>query len=104
MIANKTESYRNKAHRAIAFALILTFAASLITCLPAAVVFGAIGTLPSGASEEIPAQTWAFLYFRPNPIGLGQELLINGWTSPPPHRYEDLNMTPRTSNGTPPKV
>lgn len=56
----------------IAFALVtvLTIAATLITCLPIAT---------AQKTEAV-----AYLAFRPNPIGVGQELLINAWVSPPP--------------------
>jgi hypothetical protein len=61
---------------AVAFVLMLTIAATLITCLPAVVA------QPQG--PELPIKTEAYLYFRPNPIGVNQTLLVEAWTSPRP--------------------
>ncbi len=40
------------------------------------------GPLPAGATVDTTAETLASLSFRPNPIGLGQGLLINMWLVP----------------------
>jgi hypothetical protein len=51
---------------------------------------GVTGALPSGVTPEYTADTRAFLSFAPNPIGVGQTLLVNVWTNPPisPNRYQ----------------
>jgi len=40
------------------------------------------GPLPSGVTVNATQDTRAFLSFRPNPIGLGQSLLVNMWINP----------------------
>ncbi len=40
------------------------------------------GPLPSGVTVDATQDTRAFLSFRPNPIGLGQSLLVNMWINP----------------------
>ncbi len=51
---------------------------------------GVSGTLPTGANPSITVDTRAFLSFQPNPIGVGQTLLVNMWTNPPinPNRFQ----------------
>jgi hypothetical protein len=41
------------------------------------------GPLPSGANPGITVDTMSFLSFRPNPVGVGQTILVNMWTEPP---------------------
>lgn len=41
------------------------------------------GSLPSGTTPSITVQTLPFLSFSPNPIGVGQILLVNMWLIPP---------------------
>jgi hypothetical protein len=43
------------------------------------------GPLPSDANPSVQVDTTAHLSFRPNPIGVGQTLLVNLWTSPATH-------------------
>jgi outer membrane protein assembly factor BamB len=43
------------------------------------------GPLPSGVTPEIMVDVNTFLGFSPNPIGVGQTLLVNMWTVPPIH-------------------
>ncbi len=38
--------------------------------------------LPAGVTPQYTIETRAYLSFRPNPIGVGQNLLVNIWTSP----------------------
>ena len=40
------------------------------------------GPLPSGTTVDITLNTITYLSFRPNPIGLGQQLLVNMWINP----------------------
>ena len=42
----------------------------------------ASGPLPSGVTVEATLTTVTFLSFRPNPIGVGQTLLVNFWVTP----------------------
>jgi outer membrane protein assembly factor BamB len=41
-----------------------------------------LGPLPSGVTPAYTYESRAYLSFRPNPIGVGQSLLVNVWTSP----------------------
>ncbi len=41
-----------------------------------------LGPLPAGVTPAYTFDSHAYLSFRPNPIGIGQSLLINVWTSP----------------------
>ncbi|HLN46489.1 MAG TPA: PQQ-binding-like beta-propeller repeat protein [Candidatus Sulfotelmatobacter sp.] len=43
------------------------------------------GPLPSGITPDIMVDVNTFLGFSPNPIGLGQTLLVNVWLVPPIH-------------------
>ena len=44
---------------------------------------------PAGVTPNLTVTVTPYLSFRPNPIGVGQPLLINIWTTPPPaaNRY-----------------
>jgi outer membrane protein assembly factor BamB len=44
---------------------------------------------PTGVTPELSVDVTPYLSFRPNPIGVGQSLLVNVWTTPPPaaNRY-----------------
>jgi hypothetical protein len=41
-----------------------------------------LGPLPSGVTPAYTYESRAYLSFRPNPIGVGQSLLVNVWTTP----------------------
>ncbi|HEX9863127.1 MAG TPA: PQQ-binding-like beta-propeller repeat protein [Candidatus Bathyarchaeia archaeon] len=41
--------------------------------------------LPSGVTPDFAVATNAFLSFRPNPVGVGQSILVNMWVEPPIH-------------------
>jgi len=41
--------------------------------------------LPSGVTPDLSLNTIAHLSFRPNPVGLGQDVLVNLWVQPPLH-------------------
>ena len=79
---NKTKSVT------IAYVLMLTVTA-MLTAMPiqAQVEYenmqssGSI-PLPAGVTPDVTLETLSRLSFRPNPIGVGQELLINMWVSP----------------------
>ncbi|MCX8178179.1 MAG: hypothetical protein N3F10_07825, partial [Candidatus Bathyarchaeota archaeon] len=75
----------------IAFILMLTIASLLIE-FPAAAQTqytnmreGGSIPLPSGVTPDHRVRTVACLSFRPNPVGVGQPVLINAWLMPPPH-------------------
>lgn len=56
------------------------------------------GELPSGVTPDATANVRAFLSFRPNPVGVGQTVLVNMWTSVAPgagrmHRDYTLTIT-----------
>jgi len=48
------------------------------------------GELPSGATPSITIDTLPYLSFSPNPIGVGQSLLVNMWLIPPINVQRDL--------------
>ena len=41
--------------------------------------------MPSGTTPDFSINTNSFLSFRPNPVGLGQAILVNMWVEPPIH-------------------
>jgi hypothetical protein len=51
--------------------------------------FGSL-PLPSGVTPDVEYETIAHISFRPNPIGVGQPLLVNMWLQPPTYvaRYQ----------------
>jgi hypothetical protein len=42
-------------------------------------------TVPAGVTPAVTLETISYISYRPNPIGLGQALLINIWIEPPTH-------------------
>jgi hypothetical protein len=88
--------------RSTASILVLTIASTLLFSL---VIVGfaqpaGLGQLPSGAWVDKPSETWGYIYVRPLLVGVGQTVLVNGWVSPPPHRYADFNLTPPPGRGS----
>ena len=74
---------------AISFAFLLASFASISVQVHAQAHGGTAGTitggpLPAGVTPEFTYQPHAYLSFSPNPIGIGQELLVNAWTIPAP--------------------
>ena len=43
------------------------------------------GPLPAGAIPDVTVTTYAFLSVGPNPVGIGQTVLVNIWTTPAAH-------------------
>jgi len=41
--------------------------------------------LPAGVTPDFEVDTHAYLSFRPNPVGVDQEILVNMWLEPPIH-------------------
>ncbi len=59
--------------------------------------------LPAGVTPDVTLDTLAALSFTPNPIGVGQPLLVNVWLHPPTHgsRYlSDYTVTFTKPDGT----
>ncbi len=77
MIKNKTT--------AIFFAILMITSTILLTNTPANAqsqpTQPVTGSLPNGITPDATANVRAFLSFRPNPVGVGQTILINMWTS-----------------------
>ena len=44
---------------------------------------GASILLPAGVTPDVSYETISYLSFRPNPIGVGQPMLVNMWMQPP---------------------
>jgi hypothetical protein len=58
--------------------------------------------LPAGVTPDVRESTRAFLSFRPNPVGVGQTVLVNLWVNPALHvsRYhKDYKVTITDSAG-----
>ena len=51
------------------------------------------GPLPAGANPSITIGTTAYLAVNPNPIGVGQQLLVNLWNQPPINVARDFENT-----------
>ncbi|HLN44981.1 MAG TPA: PQQ-binding-like beta-propeller repeat protein [Candidatus Sulfotelmatobacter sp.] len=51
--------------------------------MPSGTGSGISGALPAGATPSVTVDTSAWLSFSPNPIGVGQSLLVNMWTTSP---------------------
>jgi hypothetical protein len=43
------------------------------------------GPLPTGVIPDVTVSTYAFLSVSPNPVGIGQSVLVNIWTTPAAH-------------------
>ena len=43
------------------------------------------GPLPTGVNPDVTVITYAFLSVSPNPVGIGQSVLVNIWTTPAAH-------------------
>jgi hypothetical protein len=91
---------KNKAI-ATAIALILLTSATLIA-LPAQAQIGANGgspgnapngsiPLPAGVTADTIVKSDIYLSFRPNPVGIGQPILVNVWLDPGPSYVRHLN-------------
>ena len=61
------------------------------------------GRLPAGVTPDVRVATYPSLSFRPNPIGVGQTLLVNMWIHPPTansRRLTGLTVTLTKPDGT----
>jgi hypothetical protein len=60
------------------------------------------GPLAAGVTADYTVKTHAFLSFRPNPVGVGQTILVNMWLNPAMHasRYmKNYTVTITKPNG-----
>ena len=82
MVINKT-----KATTVIAVLLMATFTlmAMPVKAQPSAQQPGGSVPLPASVTPDVSYDTIAHMNFRPNPIGVGQPLLVNLWLQPPIH-------------------
>ena len=79
--------------RCIIFPVLFAIAASIISTLMLVKAQGEYTNMQTGASMPLPPgvvpdveiDTRAFLSFRPNPVGVGQPVLVNVWIQPPIH-------------------
>jgi hypothetical protein len=52
--------------------------------------------LPDGVTPDVTVETTAYLSFRPNPVGVGQTILVNMWLNPATHAsryFTDYKVT-----------
>ncbi len=93
-------SYNFKKFKTNSFAIVLVLLMASITLLempvnqvqaqveggsPSGLPGGSVYPLPSDATPDYTVTTYAYLSARPNPIGVGQSLLINIWLTPACH-------------------
>ena len=97
----------NKKITLFAILLLLSSVFTMITITPVEAQLApeqpVSGPLPSGVTVDVMADSAAFLSIRPNPVGIGQQFLINMWINPPPHAYRqylDLELTVTKPDGT----
>jgi hypothetical protein len=101
---------KNKTKMTIAITLVLLMATGILMVLPtqAQTTYtnlqeGGALPLPAGVTPDETIDTVASLSFTPNPIGVGQSLLVNLWVVPPIHvsRYfTDYKVTFTKPDGT----
>ncbi len=61
------------------------------------------GAMPSGLTANVTAKSTAYLSFRPNPIGLDQQFIVNIWVTPAPgaqRKFLDLTVTITKPDGS----
>jgi hypothetical protein len=83
-------SNKTKLTASIAIVLLITSAFMLVTTPLFAqegveVSEGGSIPLPSGVTPDLEVDTDAYLSFRPSPVGVNQEILVNMWLEPPLH-------------------
>jgi hypothetical protein len=64
---------------------------------------GGLTTIPAGVTPDKIVTTSAFLSFRPNPVGVGQTILVNMWCDPGPsvtRYFRDYKVTFTKPDGT----
>jgi outer membrane protein assembly factor BamB len=79
---------RNMARTAAATAIVLLVASVMLMAMPVQPVDAQLATqqqtinIPAGVTPAFTCNTRAYLSFTPNPIGVGQPLLVNVWIDP----------------------
>jgi hypothetical protein len=95
--------------KATVIALVLLMASITLMAMPAQAQTytnmqeGGSMLLPSGVTPDYSVDTNNFLSFRPNPVGMGQSILVNVWVEPPIHvsRYmQGYKVTITKPDGT----
>ncbi len=64
---------------------------------------GSLVNIPSGVTPDMTVTTTAFLSFRPNPVGVGQTIIVNMWLDPGPsvtRYFRDFKVTFTKPDGT----
>jgi hypothetical protein len=64
---------------------------------------GSIHPIPSGVTPDYSFDSFAQLSFRPNPVGVGQPIIINLWVTPaihPSRYFKDFTLTITDPDGT----
>jgi hypothetical protein len=59
--------------------------------------------LPAGVTPDVQFETLAYMSFRPNPVGVGQSILVNLWLEPPihvSHYFKGYTVTFTKPDGT----
>src|SRR5450759_555489 len=59
--------------------------------------------LPTGVTPDMTITTKAYLSFRPNPVGVGQTIIVNMWMDPGPsvtRFFRDFTITITKPDGT----
>jgi hypothetical protein len=85
------KNLQNKTKMTTAIAIILLMASVVLMTTPTHaqdvtnLQEGGSIPLPAGVTPDFEVDTNVFLSFRPNPVGVGQTILINVWLEPPIH-------------------
>jgi hypothetical protein len=102
---------KNKAKLTATAILIAVMATGMLAIMPANAQTtytnqqeGGSIPLPSGVKADLELNTIPHMSFRPNPVGLGEEVLVNVWMQPPLHvaRYfkDAFQVTMTKQDGT----
>jgi hypothetical protein len=90
----KMQISKNKAKTTVVILMLMFSSVLILTSAPANAQLAAdqpqAGPLPSGATPSITIEAIPSLSFTPNPIGIGQQLLVNMWIQPPINIQRDL--------------
>ena len=111
-------TFKNRSKTCATIIIVLLMASITLTALPALAQTepgyqhgnpaegtgsGISGALPTGVTPSVTVDTAAWLSFSPNPIGVGQPLLVNMWTTSPvsPMRFhQGYKVTITKPDGT----
>lgn len=76
---------RNMAKTTTVIALILLMASVTLRAMPAQALPAWNTSPPAGVTPSVTVKRTPFMSFRPNPVGIGQAILVNLWIEPPNH-------------------